>query len=322
MEAALHAPVLLVESIEALAIRADGCYVDATFGRGGHSRAVLAELGPAGCLVVVDRDPEAIAVARRDFAADPRVRVVHGAFGDLAVLVRAALDDRAVDGVLFDLGVSSPQLDEASRGFSFLREGPLDMRMDPTSGMSAAMWLARVPEAELSRVIAEYGEERFARRVARAIVAARELAPLTTTTELAAVVAGAVPTREPGKHPATRTFQAVRMAVNGELAQIDDGLEQALALLAVGGRLAVISFHSLEDRAVKQFMRRQADGDPVWRGMPEVPEHARPVLSLVGKAIRPGAAEVSANVRSRSATLRVARKERSWPQAGRLKGAA
>lgn len=321
MDAAAHAPVLLAESLDALAIRADGTYVDATFGRGGHSRALLARLGAAGCLVAVDRDPEAVATARREFAGDARFHIVRGAFADLATLVRPLLGERKVDGVLFDLGVSSPQLDDAARGFSFLREGPLDMRMDPDSGESAASWLARVSESDLSRVIADFGEERFARRVARAIVTARAAAPLETTTELANVVASAIPMREPGKHPATRTFQAVRIAVNGELDQLDRGLAQALELLGVGGHMAVISFHSLEDRAVKRFMRRHADGDPMWRGMPEVPAHALPVLSLVGRAVRPAPAEVAANVRARSATLRVARKDRAWPVDG-LRGAA
>ncbi len=322
MEAALHAPVLLAESISALAIRQDGLYVDATFGRGGHARELLAALGPDGRLVMLDRDPAAVKVAMREFAGDARVQVIHGAFGDLTRLVGEVVDGASVDGILFDLGVSSPQLDEAERGFSFLRDGPLDMRMDPSHGESAAQWLARVAESELVRVLADFGEERFARRVARAIVAARAVAPLLTTSALAAVVSGAVPTREPGKHPATRTFQAVRMAVNGELQQLEQGLEQALGLLAIDGRLAVISFHSLEDRAVKQFMRRHAEEDPVWRGLPVVPEHAQPLLALVGRAIRPQAAEVASNVRSRSATLRVARKVRASPPGRRWRGAA
>ncbi len=317
-----HAPVLLAESVAALDIQPSGTYVDATFGRGGHSRAILAALGEEGCLVAIDRDPAAIDVARREFAAEPRFHAVHGAFGELASLVATVIDGRLVDGILFDLGVSSPQLDQPERGFSFLRDGPLDMRMDTTRGPSAADWLARVSEADLMRAIADYGEERFARRVARAIIAARDIAPIDTTLALAAIVAGAVPTREPGKHPATRTFQAIRMAVNGELDQVAQGLEQALGLLAVGGRLAVISFHSLEDRAVKQFMRRHAEGDPVWRGLPGAPPEAQPVLSLVGKAIRPEAAEVTANVRARSATLRVACKERAWAPARRWRGAA
>lgn len=317
-----HAPVLLAESVAALDIRPAGTYVDATFGRGGHTRAILAALGECGCVVGIDRDPEAIAVARRELAAEPRFHAVHGAFGELSALVTSVIGERAVDGVLFDLGVSSPQLDEPARGFSFLRDGPLDMRMDTTRGPSAAEWLARVSEAELMRIIAEYGEERFARRVAHAIVTARGEAPITTTLALAAIVGAAVPTREPGKHPATRTFQAIRMAVNGELLQVEQGLEQALGLLSVGGRLAVISFHSLEDRTVKQFMRRHADGDPVWRGMPGAPPESLPVLSLVGKAIRPAAAEVATNVRARSATLRVARKDRLWSPARRWRGAA
>jgi len=304
-----HAPVLLEAAVAALAVRADGVYVDATFGRGGHSRAVLAGLGSEGKLVVVDRDPEAIASARREFGGDPRVEIHHATFDRL----REFLAPLGANGVLLDLGVSSPQLDDPARGFSFMRDGPLDMRMDPGGGPSAADFVATASERELGDVIAEFGEDRFARRIARAVVAARGAAPLTTTAALAGVVSDAVPARlrEPGKHPATRTFQALRIRVNGELELLERGLDAALEVLAVGGRLAVISFHSLEDRPVKRFMRRHAEGDPMWRGMPNAPLAARPRLALVGKAIRPDESEVESNPRARSAVLRVAQKLRA-----------
>ena len=307
--APVHDPVLLDESIAALAVRADGVYVDATFGRGGHARAVLARLGREGRLVVVDRDPEAVAEARRELGADPRVRIEHATFDRLLEFVSPG----TASGVLFDLGVSSPQLDEAARGFSFLRDGPLDMRMDPGSGAGAAELVATLPERELAQVIAEYGEDRFARRIARAIVEARATAPIATTSALATIVAAAIPARmrEPGKHPATRTFQALRIRVNRELELIEAGLAAALEMLAVAGRLAVISFHSLEDRIVKRFMRRHAAEDPVWRGMPNAPLSAQPRLALVGKPQYAGAAELARNPRARSAVLRVAAKVRA-----------
>jgi 16S rRNA (cytosine1402-N4)-methyltransferase len=306
---AAHAPVLLEEALAGLAVRPGGRYVDATYGRGGHARAVLARLGEGGSLVVVDRDPEAIANARQEFGADPRVRIHYATFDRLVELVGAA----AADGVLLDLGVSSPQLDDPARGFSFMREGPLDMRMDPGSGPSAAEFLATAPESEIAAVIARHGEERFARRIARSIVAARAGAPLATTSALADLVGAAIPARlrEPGKHPATRTFQALRIHVNRELELLDRGLEAALAVLAPGGRLAVISFHSLEDRRVKRFMRAHALGDPVWRGLPTVPLAAQPLLEVIGKAQHAGADEVARNPRARSAVLRVACKVRA-----------
>jgi 16S rRNA (cytosine1402-N4)-methyltransferase len=257
-------------------------------------------------LLVVDRDPEAVASARRELGDDPRIHIAHGSFGALELLVPAGWRAPGVDGILFDLGVSSPQLDTAERGFSFTRDGPLDMRMDPSAGFTAAQWLADVHEADLARVIHELGEERFARRIARAIVARRREAPITRTADLAALVATAVPTREPGKHPATRTFQAIRMHINRELEELERGLAASLALLAPLGRLCVISFHSLEDRAVKRFMRRHASVDPVYAGLPQVPAAARPKLKLVGKAMKPGERELAANPRARSARLRVA----------------
>jgi 16S rRNA (cytosine1402-N4)-methyltransferase len=304
-----HAPVLVEEAVAALAIAADTpvprLYVDATFGRGGHAARILAALGPRDRLLALDRDPEAIAAARRRFDAEPRVVVVRAAFDALESLVAAHGEGRACHGVLFDLGVSSPQLDEAARGFSFQHDGPLDMRMDPEGGESAAAWLARARGDEIRDVIAELGEERFAGRIARAIVEQRAQEPIATTGRLAAVVAAAVRTREAGKHPATRTFQAIRMHINDELGQLARGLDAALAVLAPGGRLAVISFHSLEDRMVKLFMRRQAQPDPAWARLPVAPPFDA-ALKLVGKKQRAGDAEVAANPRARSAILRVA----------------
>lgn len=303
-----HAPVLLDEALAGLGVKPDGRYVDATFGRGGHARAIYMKLEASGRLLVVDRDPEAVSAARQQFGDDSRVQIAHGGFAALEQLVPAEWGARGIDGILFDLGVSSPQLDSAERGFSFTRDGPLDMRMDPGTGSSAAQWLAQVREAELARVIYELGEERFSRRIARAIVMRREQTPITRTTELAEIVAAAVRTREPGKHPATRTFQAIRMHLNHELEELERGLAASLALLAPLGRLCVISFHSLEDRAVKQFMRRHASVDPVYAGLPDIPARARPKLRLVGKAMKPGAAELAANSRARSARLRIAEK--------------
>lgn len=301
-----HTPVLLDEVLAGLGLQADGRYCDATFGRGGHTAAILGALGPSGRVIAIDRDPEAVQAGRRRFAGETRLTLVKGSFGQLEERVRAAGFDGELNGVLLDLGVSSPQLDEARRGFSFMQDGPLDMRMDNESGQSAAQWLARAGEREIADVIHGSGEERYARRIARAIVAARSAAPIERTGQLAQLVADAVPTREPGKHPATRTFQAIRMHVNGELGALEAALPQAVRLLAAGGRLCVISFHSLEDRLVKRFMRREQAGDPVYAGLPAIPAHARPRLRRVGPAIRAGVAEVERNPRARSATLRVA----------------
>jgi 16S rRNA (cytosine1402-N4)-methyltransferase len=301
-----HTPVLLDEVLAGLAVKADGRYCDATFGRGGHAAAILAQLGPAGRLCAIDRDPEAIAAGRERFAAEPRLTLVRGSFGQLEERVRAAGWEGGLQGVLLDLGVSSPQLDEARRGFSFMQDGPLDMRMDNESGLSAAQWLGRAGEREIADVLFKLGEEKFSRRIARAIVAARAATPIVTTRQLADIVAGAVPTREPGKHPATRTFQAVRIHVNRELEEAEAALPQAVNLLAPGGRLCVISFHSLEDRLVKRFMRREAQGDPLYAELPDVPPHARPRLKLIGGAVMPGEAEIAGNPRARSAVLRVA----------------
>lgn len=303
---ALHTPVLRDEVLAGLAIRADGCYCDATFGRGGHTAEILDALGADGRVIAIDRDPEAIAAGRRRFGGEARLTLIRGSFGGLEELVRAANFEGKLDGVLMDLGVSSPQLDEARRGFSFMQDGPLDMRMDNETGESAAHWLGRAGEGEIALVLRSLGEERFARRIARAIIAARSMRPIETTAELASIVAGAVPTREPGKHPATRSFQAIRIHVNRELDELQAALPQAVDLLRDGGRLCVISFHSLEDRIVKRFMRREALGDPVYAGLPDIPPHARPRLRLVGKAVRATPDELRRNPRSRSAVLRVA----------------
>lgn len=304
MSHAIHEPVLLHEAIDNLAIRPDGTYLDCTFGRGGHASAILARLGTAGRLLAVDRDPAAIEHARH--MGDPRMSVTHSAFGQL----RGALNQADVDwvnGVLFDLGVSSPQLGDAARGMSFRLDGPLDMRMDTTRGATAAQWLSTVTEQQLLEVIKNYGEERFARKIARAIVAARSRGPITTTRELAQIVAGAVPTREPGQDPATRTFQAIRIFINQELEELQAGLTQAVEVLAPSARLVVISFHSLEDRIVKRFMRDHAMPQGIPERLPlRAAEIPIPVLALVGRAIRPSEDEVRRNPRARSATLRVA----------------
>lgn len=303
-----HTPVLLEEALAGLSVKADGYYLDATFGRGGHAGAILMKLGGSGRLFAIDRDPAAVSAARAQWANDARFAIAHGNFGDLAQLVPAECARRGFDGVLFDLGVSSPQLDDAARGFSFIQDGPLDMRMDPTRGPTAAEWLAQVPERELADVLHSLGEERFARRVARAIVERRARARITRTAELAEIVVGAVRTREPGRHAATRTFQAIRMRVNRELDELERGLTASLDLLAAAGRLCAIAFHSLEDRAVKRFMRANATVDPVYAGLPQIPASARPKLRIVGKAVRADEEEVRANPRARSATLRVAEK--------------
>ena len=298
-----HRAVLADEAVAALALRPDGTYVDGTFGRGGHSRRILEQLGPQGRLIALDRDPQAVAAARE--IRDARFSIVHTAFSALA----QALDAQGVaqaQGMLFDLGVSSPQLDEAARGFSFRSDGPLDMRMDPTQGMSAADWLATASEAQLREVIGGYGEERFAKQVAAAIAAARRSAPIRTTRQLADLVGAAVRTREPGQDPATRTFQALRIFVNRELEEVSLMLPQAVERLAPGGRLAVIAFHSLEDRLVKRFLLSCAR-PMLPRDLPvRASEMPQALLTIVGKPMRPSAAEAAANPRARSAVLRVA----------------
>jgi len=303
-EPLLHTTVLLHEAVEALAIRPDGIYVDGTFGRGGHSRLILERLGGNGRLIALDKDPAAVAVGRT--WRDARFRMVHRGFAHLAEVLREE-GVAKVDGILLDLGVSSPQLDEAERGFSFRFDAPLDMRMDTSGGMTAAEWLATADEGLLTEVIREYGEERFAKQIARAVVAARAVQPILTTRQLVELVGKAVRTREAGQNPATRTFQAIRIYLNGELEELERVLPECVTHLKAGGRLAVISFHSLEDRIVKRFMRDMAEGDKLPRDVPirasEVPQGR---MRLVGRAVRATEAEVNANPRSRSAVMRVA----------------
>jgi len=287
-------------------VRPDGIYIDGTFGRGGHARAVLARLGPAGRLVGLDRDPAALMAARDLELIDPRFVAVQRPFGEIADAVAAVGVTGRVQGILLDLGVSSPQLDDPGRGFSFASDGPLDMRMDPSHGRSAAQWLAAASQGEIARLLKEYAEERFAARIARAVVQQRTKAPLMTTGALAELVARVVPTREPGKHPATRTFQALRIQVNDELGELRRCLDQVCDLLAVAGRLVVISFHSLEDRIVKRFMRGESRGPLLPKGLPVTGVQAQGRLRILGKPVRPSDAEAAANPRSRSAILRVA----------------
>jgi 16S rRNA (cytosine1402-N4)-methyltransferase len=304
-----HHPVLLEEVLEALQIRADGIYLDGTFGRGGHSARMLAQLGENGRLLATDKDPQAIATAKQRFGDDSRFSIVRGSFTMLAAEAEQRGWHGKVDGILLDLGVSSPQLDDASRGFSFMNDGPLDMRMDPESGVSAAQWLATAKASEIAEVLKEYGEERFAKRIAGAIVKVREEpGALTTTAQLAKVVKEANPKWERDKHPATRSFQAIRIYINRELDDLDAFLEQAVELLAPGGRLAIISFHSLEDRRVKRFIREEARGDDFPPDLPVMDSQLNRRLKPVGKAIRAGKAELALNPRARSAVLRVAEK--------------
>lgn len=303
-----HQTVLLDEAVVSILGAPEGVYVDATFGRGGHSRHLLARLADGARVIGFDKDPEAVAAGERLAQEDPRFAIVHASFADILSVLKARGLEGTIDGVLADLGVSSPQLDDASRGFSFQNDGPLDMRMDTTRGESAADWLASVTETELARVMFEYGEERHSRRIARAIVKARAEQPIVRTRQLADLVAAAHPAWEKHKHPATRAFQAIRIAINSELADIEQFLQGALTALRPGGRLAVISFHSLEDRLVKQFFQKEAKGDNFPPGLPVTADMLTPRLRLVGKAVEPSAAEVAANPRARSARLRVAEK--------------
>ncbi|MCE1241605.1 16S rRNA (cytosine(1402)-N(4))-methyltransferase RsmH [Oryzomicrobium sp.] len=301
-----HVTVLLEEAIEALAVKADGVYVDGTFGRGGHSRLLLSKLGPNGRLLAFDRDPQAIAAAGN--IDDPRFTLFHAPFAEMGEVVRGA-GYPAVDGVLLDVGVSSPQLDEAERGFSFRFDAPLDMRMDTTRGETAAEWLDRASEREITEVIRDYGEERFAFQIAKKVVAARRERRIATTGEFAALVREAVRTREPGQDAATRSFQALRIHINQELEQLALALPAAMGLLVPGGRLAVISFHSLEDRIVKRFMKAEANPDDLPKNLPlTAAQLPQPRLKIVGKPVKASAAEVAANPRSRSAVMRVAEK--------------
>lgn len=304
-----HTTVLLDEAVNGLNIREDGIYIDGTFGRGGHSRLILSQLGEKGRLIAIDRDPQAIAAAAD--ITDPRFSIIHGPFSALAAYVAERDLVGKIDGILLDLGVSSPQLDDAERGFSFMRDGPLDMRMDPTRGHSAAEWLLNAEEADIAFVLKTYGEERFAKRIARAIVERNREQPMTRTRELAEVIAAATPVKDKFKHPATRSFQAIRIWINSELEEIDIALKGAVEVLAPQGRLSVISFHSLEDRLVKRFMRDQSRGPQVPAGLPMTEHQLRALggreLKLLGK-MSPGDAEVAENPRARSSVLRIAEK--------------
>jgi 16S rRNA (cytosine1402-N4)-methyltransferase len=302
----LHQPVLMREALDGLALRHDGWYVDATYGRGGHSAGILAQLGAHGRLLALDKDTQAVAHARQRFGAEPRFTIAHAGFEDLADVAGPWLGDRRLAGILFDLGVSSPQLDQPARGFSFAVDGPLDMRMNTSTGHTAAEWLAAASHAEIVRVLRHYGEEPRARQIASAIVRARDTAPLESTRQLAELIAAHAVRGKTRIHPATLAFQAIRIAINDELRALESGLAQALELLGAGGRLVAISFHSLEDRIVKRFMAREARGDEAYAGLPNIPPEARPRLRLVGKLVRPADDEIARNPRARSARLRVA----------------
>ncbi|MEM9171759.1 MAG: 16S rRNA (cytosine(1402)-N(4))-methyltransferase RsmH [Pseudomonadota bacterium] len=303
-----HLPVMRDEVLTALAVRPDGCYLDATFGRGGHSAAILEQLGDGGRLLALDRDDEAVAAAREQFATDPRFTIRHVAFAALGQVVDDAGLAGQINGLFFDFGVSSPHLDDAERGFSFMRDGVLDMRMDRSQSLTAASYLATVTEIQLRRDLRTLGEERLAARIAKAIIDARARQPIERTLQLADIVEQAVPARvraKASKHPATRTFQAIRIRVNDELDQLQTALQAVPAVLAVGGRVCFLTFHSLEDRPVKRFLQRESAEDPVYRGLPDMPEHARARMRIIGKQRSASAAELAVNPRSRSARLRV-----------------
>ena len=302
----IHKPVLLEETLTALNIKPDGCYVDGTFGRGGHSQEIIKLLGENGKLLAFDKDPQAIAQANKIAANDDRLHVKQGSFTQLEQTIEELGWKGQVDGIFLDLGVSSPQLDDAERGFSFRFDGPLDMRMDPDHGMSASQWLASAEERDIMMVLFDYGEEKFARRIASAIVAAREEQPINTTKRLASIVAAANPSRERNKDPSTRTFQAIRIFINQELEDLKTCLAQAVDILAPGGRLVVISFHSLEDRIVKRFIREQCKGDDYPLDLPVMHVELNQNMKMIGKAIKAGRTELDENPRARSAVMRVA----------------
>jgi len=304
----IHKPVLLEETLAALNIKPSGCYVDGTFGRGGHSQEIIKQLGENGKLLAFDKDPQAITTANDIAANDERLHVKHGSFTQLEQKINELGWKGKVDGVFLDLGVSSPQLDDAERGFSFRFDGPLDMRMNPEHGMSAAQWLASAEERDIMMVLFDYGEEKFARRIASAIVTAREEQPINTTKRLASIVAAANPSREKNKDPSTRTFQAIRIFINQELEDLKTCLTQAVDILAPGGRLVVISFHSLEDRIVKRFIREQCKGDAFPLDLPVRHEQLNQNMKMIGKAIKSGRKELDDNPRARSAVMRVAEK--------------
>ncbi|OGT63725.1 MAG: 16S rRNA (cytosine(1402)-N(4))-methyltransferase [Gammaproteobacteria bacterium RIFCSPHIGHO2_12_FULL_45_12] len=305
-----HIPVLLAEAVDNLVVVAEGIYVDATFGRGSHSQAILNRLSPQGRLLAFDKDPDAVAYAKQ-VMTDKRFSIFHRSFSHLQMCLSEVGVFGKVNGILFDLGVSSPQLDDPERGFSFVREGKLDMRMDNSQGIDAMTWLSSVGETELADILWQYGEERFSKRIARAIVAAREVGAITTTAQLAHIIKFAVPKpkKPQDKHRATRSFQAIRIVVNQELSELERALEQSLEALAVGGRLAAISFHSLEDRIVKQFIRKHEKGDELPRGLPVKGGTFNARLKSIGKAIKPALAEMDVNPRARSAILRIAEKQ-------------
>jgi 16S rRNA (cytosine1402-N4)-methyltransferase len=303
-----HQSVLLQESVEGLAIKQDGIYVDGTFGRGGHSRAILQHLGPSGRLIAIDKDLDAISHAEETFSQDDRFTIVQGSFANIQQYMNALNLHGKVDGILLDLGMSSPQLDNSERGFSFMHQGPLDMRMDVGQKLSAAGFINKAPAEELATVFREYGEERFSGRIARAIVAARETTPIETTNALAEIVKQANPKWEKHKHPATRVFQALRIHVNQELDDLTEFLKHSLSVLAIGGRLSIISFHSLEDRIVKQFMRDQEQGPKLPPGVPVKAAEMKTSFKRIGKAIKPQEHEIKQNVRARSAVLRIGEK--------------
>ena len=308
-----HETVLLHEAVEALNIKEDGIYIDATFGRGGHSAEVVKQLSSKGRLIVIDKDPLAIAHAKGAYKDDERVLVWQGSFKDFPDALQETGLGKA-DGILLDLGVSSPQLDDASRGFSFMRDGDLDMRMNPDVGESAAEWLAKASEEEIANVIYQYGEDRLSRRIARTIVDRRAEAAINTTLQLAEIVASSIPMRlqkkEPGKHPATRSFQAIRIFINRELEDLNECLENSKEFLANKGRLVVISFHSLEDRIVKHFLKKESSTPRIPRGLPIMDDQlSSPLFKLVGKAIKPSREEIGVNVRSRSAIMRIGEKQ-------------
>ncbi len=300
-----HQPVLLDEALVSLNIRPSGNYIDATFGRGGHSRAILQQLNESGRLIALDQDPEAVAFARQAFADEPRLTIEHCNFDQVATVVEEIGLSGKIDGVLMDLGVSSPQLDDAQRGFSFLRSGPLDMRMDTEQGVTAAQWLARVKLADLIIVLKKYGEEKFAKRIATAIIEIREQREITQTVDLAEIISNAIPVKEKHKHPATRSFQAIRIYVNQELHSVEQGLKEAVSVLAKGGRLSVISFHSLEDRIVKRFMRDLSSRPKLPAGLPVMEADIEVPFRLIAKPVVAGKQELAVNPRARSARLRV-----------------
>ena len=306
-----HTPVLLSETLEYLSLCSEGIYVDCTFGRGGHARAILNQIGSQGRLYALDRDPEAVAYARQFYSKDERFRIFHSSFSRLVTILKSEEVYGKVNGILFDLGVSSPQLDNPERGFSFSEDGNLDMRMDSTTGLDAASWLAKVDEKELARVLWEYGDERYSRRIARSIVRVRTESPIRTTKQLASIITRAMPRLAPGKHAATRSFLAIRIAINQELRELEHGLKHALESLAPGGRLVVISFHSLEDRIVKQFIQKHVRGAPEHQIPLDLPIKEcifSPRLKRIGSSVKASTQEVMKNVRSRSAILRIAEK--------------